>query len=227
MELLDISQWSNENSGYLALIIFLVTLLISFIIFLFKKTTAPKPSLKIEVIKHPTMCSSFATGNINENQKLHSTAFLIYLKITNDGKIPIQIGNINIAYKSENNKEKWYWINEETTLLEDYMTPIGDKLKVYPFLKQLNYVSPSTTKTYLQSGEDTNGLVYFEQKESQGLDYPSIDSNFKVETKIVVHDTVGNKWSIEYLIVKVQIEPIREICPSFGLTRSYCEKQYS
>ena len=74
-------------------------------------------------------------------------------------------------------------------------------------------------------GEDTNGLVYFEQEESKGQDYPYMDPDYYVKAIIVVYDTKGNKWSVEHRIPKVLIEPIREICPSFGLSRHSASMQ--
>ncbi len=73
--------------------------------------------------------------------------------------------------------------------------------------------------TYLRPSEDTNGLVYFEQDNSSGNYYPQMDLDFKVQTLIVVHDNKGNKWSIEHRVTKTQIKYIREICPSFGLSK--------
>jgi hypothetical protein len=129
-----------------------------------------KPSLSISVIEEPTMCSSFDTGRIMLNEKLHRTAFLLYLKILNDGEVPIQIDKIHLGYKSEanDNTELWYWLKEETVLLEDYATPIGDSKKVIPFLKQKNHLIENNIENYLRPGEYKNGLVYFEQEESIG-----------------------------------------------------------
>lgn len=223
MNYIDIQTWTNENAGALALLIFIATSTFGAVFYVYKhirNKSALKPKLEISVIKEPTMCSSFDTGNISNNERLHRTAFLIYLKLHNNGEVPIQIGDIHVGYKSENEKLKeWRWLKKETVLLEDYMVPIGDKLKVIPFLKQSSFINTRTPKTYLQQGEDTNGMVYFEQEESKGKDYPYMDPDYFVKTIIVVHDTKGNEWSVEHRTPKVLIEPIREICPSFGLSR--------
>ena len=106
-------------------------------------------------------------------ERLHRTAFLVYLKIQNDGEVPVQIGDIHLGYKSEANEffDSWYWLKQETVLLEDFTSSIGDRLKVYPFLKQKNQLIENETVVILDPGETTNGLVYFEQGESSGKYY--------------------------------------------------------
>ncbi len=226
MSITDIINWSNENSGLLALLIFVATSSVGTVVWIcgiLKNKGKNKPKLLVSVIEQPTMCSSFDIGRSNEN--LHMTAFLIYLKIRNDGEIPVQIDDIHLGYKSESDEctDSWYWLKDETILLEDYTAPIGEKIKVYPFLKQKNNLIDNKIHTYLSPGEYVKGLVYFEQAASTGKNYPYMEPDYKVQTIIVVHDSKGNKWSVEHRVIKVQIEPIRKICPSFGLTRQSCE----
>lgn len=220
--MVDVQNWTNENAGLLSLIIFLATVAISLFVWSFKKVTKDTAKLKIEVIKTPTFCSSFDS---NEKNK-HRTAFMLYLKITNIGTKPVQIGDIHIGYKSEQSDslEDLYWLTSETTMIEDYFLDFGnDKIKVIPFLKQQNQVLTKTPKTYLLEGEDTNGIVYFEQEKSDGKNYPYMDEDFGVYTEIVVHDTKGGSWSISYQVPKVRIEAIRKLNPNFGLSREYNE----
>ena len=218
MNLIEIQKWANDNPGLIALIAFLVPSLAGIAIWFIRK----KRKLTIRVIEYPTMCSSYDIGGI-----YHRTAFLLYLEILNDGKTEIQIGEIQIAYKSKvnDNVNHWRWLKEETVLLEDYAAPIGEDIKVYPFLKQKNQLIDNKIKTHLAPGEMVNGLVYFEQEKSKENDYPSMDPDSKVKTKIVVHDTKGKKWHVEHRILKIQIKPIRKICPSFGKTRGLCEER--
>jgi len=185
------------------------------------KRPASKPVLKIEVLKGPTLCSSFDVGSNERGLDLHRTAFLVYLQITNVGRVPVQVGDIHLGYRSaeEFDGESFRWLVNETVLLEDYKLPIGDKVKVFPFLKQSNHSIKNSKKTYLLPGEYENGLVYFEQEESRGLDYPYMDADFHVLTKIRVHDTLGSYWEIETSVPKVMIDVIREHNPTFGLTR--------
>jgi hypothetical protein len=224
MNISDIVNWTNENPGATALIIFLAGLAISFLIWFIRKiirTKIKKPSLLIDVIEEPTMCSSFDAGG-----NYHRTAYLVYLKITNNSNTSVQIGDIHVGYKSEENDdpENWFWLKKETVLLEDFCVPIGgDKKKIFPFLKQKKSLMNNEIHTFLKPDEDTNGLVYFEQDKSAGEKYPYLEPDMIVQTIIVVHDNKGNKWSKEHRVTKVRIEPIRELCPLFGMTRQLAE----
>ncbi|MNU02453.1 hypothetical protein D3C72_2461650 [compost metagenome] len=64
------------------------------------------------------------------------------------------------------------------------------------------------------------GLVYFEQEESRGFDYPYMDENESVLTKIRVYDSLNNYWEIECQVTKYLIEAVRKIIPTFGTTLS-------
>jgi hypothetical protein len=176
-----------------------------------------KPGLKIELIPNPSFCSSFDSELPNENVNIHRTAIILYLQITNTGNAPTEIGQIHVGYESMENE--WYWLHNEITLLDDFVTPMGDKLKVYPFLKQKNYLTNNDTDTFLNPGQSRTGIVYFEQKASSGNLYPKMDDDFKVKIQILVHDTKGHNWAIEQSIPKVMIDAAREHCPHFGKTR--------
>lgn len=222
----QIIEWSNSNGGWLALVIFVLGLVVTFLGRLWRKKQSTHSELKIEVIDQPTLCSSFDSKNVDENFRLHRTAFLIYLKITNVGNVPIQIDDIHLGYRSEgaDDPESYRWITSETTMLEDYKLPmIDNKFKIFPFLKQSNADIPNSSKTYLLSGQCEIGLVYFEQEESKGKDYPYMDKDFTVSTKIRVHDTNGHCWETDAAVVKVKIDAIREHNPYFGLTREFIE----
>jgi hypothetical protein len=224
MDITAILDWTNKYPGAVAVVIFITGLAVTFSVWLIKtvlKRRKERINLSIKVIPEGTMCSSFDIGN-----NFHRTAFLLYLKLTNTGSISIQIGDIHVGYKSAENDEidNWYWLKDEIVMLEDFMLPIGEeKLKIIPFLKQRNFLMNNEMLTYLAPGEYTNGLVYFEQDRSTGDQYPYLEPDMKVQTKIIVHDTRGNKWTKKLRIIKVRIEPIREICPTFGKSRELSE----
>lgn len=177
-----------------------------------KETT--KPELTIELIPTPSFCSSFDSELPNESVNIHRTAIILYLKITNVGNAPTEIGQIHVGYESMENE--WHWLRNETTLLDDFVMPMGEKLKVYPFLKQKNYLTNNDTDTFLNPGQSRTGVVYFEQKASSGNRYHKIDEDFRVNIQILVHDTKSLKWSIDQKITKVMIDAAREHCPHFG-----------
>ncbi|ALO44872.1 hypothetical protein PS2015_178 [Pseudohongiella spirulinae] len=110
-------------------------------------------------------------------------------------------------------------------MLEEFRLPMSDsEVKVFPFLKQRNSSTKSEIKTYLHPGEYVNGLIYFEQAPSKGLDYPYMDPDYRVITKIRVHDTSNNYWEIEVPVYKIEIDAIREMNPRFGRTLDYVQE---
>lgn len=219
-----IKNWTNSNSGFLALLLFIAGLCISLLLWLLRKTKKNIESgsnFNLEIIETPTLCSSYHIRYAEFGKDIHSTAFLIYLIIKNNGEKPTQIGKIKVAYKSSglDTPESWYWLKDEVLLMDDFVMPIGDKVKVFPFLRQKNALMNNEPKTFLAPREEVNGLVYFEQDESIGEMYPYMDPDNKVQTKIVVSDSLGNESEIEHRVNKVLIEAVRKHCPSFGCTK--------
>jgi len=143
-----------------------------------------KPELTIELIPTPSFCSSFNSELPNETVNIHRTAIILYLKITNIGNASTEIGQIHVGYESMENE--WYWLYNETTLLDDFTMPMGEKVKVFPFLKQSNFLMKNDIDTFLNPGQSCNGIVYFEQKASSGNLYPKMDEDFKVNIQILV-----------------------------------------
>ncbi len=211
---------SQYNHLYLSVIFgALSVLLMLFSLFVHRgesKGNKTLPELKIELIPTPSFCSTFDSGIPNDKVNIHRTAIILYLKITNTGESPTQIGKIHVGY--ENMENIWHWLTDETTLLDDFTMPIGENTKIYPFLKQKNHLINNDLNTYLAPGQTINGIVYFEQKASGGNLYPKIDENFNVKIKIKVHDTKGRSWTIDETITKVMIGAAREHCPQFGMT---------
>lgn len=175
-----------------------------------------KPNLKIELIPTPSFCASCDSELPNESNRIHRTAIILYLKITNIGDAPTEIGPIHVGYHSM--EENWHWLRDETTLLDDFVMPMGEKVKVFPFLKQKNNLMTNDTETFLNPGQSRNGIVYFEQIASSGYQYPKMDEDFKVNIQIIVHDNKGQSWSVQERITKVMIDAARDHCPHFGKT---------
>jgi hypothetical protein len=61
--------------------------------------------------------------------------------LTNTGYTPVQIGDIHLGYRSMENDDidSWYWLKEETVMLEDYWVPLGEDGKKQLCLKTTGY----------------------------------------------------------------------------------------
>ena len=74
-------EWTNKNSGFLALVLFVITFLAGILTGLFK-SLIKKPKLNFRVIDKMTFYSFFYTGEkwlnpeLNEEFELHKTGFV-------------------------------------------------------------------------------------------------------------------------------------------------------
>jgi hypothetical protein len=195
-----ILKWTNDNSGFVSFLLFLVTLLIAWISGFFKMLVS-KPKFKIEIINQCSFCCVFDLNKTHNNLPVHKSAFVIYVKITNIGKAPSSIGEIKLGYYKSDFTNKFLskrnWI-QETISKEDFKFAFenSENLKVFPFLKQRNQLMPNENETYLPIGKQNNGVIYFEEQEAFGSWMPRENENEKTtDIKLVIEDMFGGKHS--------------------------------
>ncbi|MBH0048423.1 hypothetical protein [Pseudoalteromonas sp. NZS11_1] len=220
MELIEsIIEWTNKNSGFLGLLIFISTVLLGWLSGIFAGLRR-KPKLKIEINDGPTFCASFDTGRVYKNNLTHRTAISTYIKVTNVGSAPTDIKSVHIGYKSQNHilPFKWFWLKDITVALSDFVVNLGEDIKVYPFLIQRNQLSENQIDTYLLEGKSCNGIVYHEQIESCGNFLPKIKNN-RMRVKVCVVDVYGGTHTSTATINKVTLKAAQRICQKFGETR--------
>lgn len=168
----NIISWTNENSGFVSVLIFLITLLIAWISGFFRMLVN-KPKLKIQIINQCSFCCVFDLNEKYNDLPVHKSAFVIYIKITNIGKAPTSIGKIKLGYFKSDFTHKFFskrnWLTE-TISKEDFKFPFenSENLKVFPFLKQRNQLITNDSDTYLSIGKQNNGIIYFEELEAYG-----------------------------------------------------------
>ena len=68
--------WSNENSGFVSVLIFALTLFLGWISGIFG-ALRKKPKFKLQVIPGPTLCTTFFTGQKHEGHDIHRTAISV------------------------------------------------------------------------------------------------------------------------------------------------------
>ncbi len=212
----EITSWANQNSGFLSLIIFLLTLLLGWVTGIFK-TLMQKPNLKVEVIPGPTMVTSFETGRKFNENNTYRTAISLYLKIVNTGSAPTDIDRVEVGYHNHSFKYTflWFWLEKPHVSLSDFRIKIGDSEKVFPFLFQQSFIALKQTETYLEIGKKATGVVYFEQQESWGGFQPRVNDN-KVKVKIKVVDAFGRSYTLKTRIPFVSKEEAQKYNPEFG-----------
>jgi len=220
MELIaSIIEWTNSNSGFLGLLIFVSTIILGWVSGIFSALRR-KPKLAIEILEGPTFCASFDTGRSFEGHLTHRTAISAYIAITNIGSAPTDIHSVQIGYKSQlhRNPFKWFWLQDLTVAKSDFVMKLGEDSKVFPFLIQRNQITENSTDTYLLEGKRCNGIVYFEQDESWGNCLPQLKNN-KMSIMVRIIDVFGSSHSAKGIINKVTLPAAKRVCEKFGETR--------
>ena len=219
------SKWSNDNQGVVSVGIFVITMGLGWISGIFSALRR-KPKFKIGLIEGPTFCCTYLIGKTNGEHESHRTGIALYLAVTNTGSAASSIGNISIGYHWHiqpfsfawlKYSVGWFWLHDQIASLTDFHANIGENIKVFPFLTQKNHLAPVDAKTYLQPGQSTNGVVYFEQSDSWGGCFPSPRKS-GVPIKVAIEDAFGKKHCAKFKIPSVSMECARKYNPSFGKT---------
>jgi len=217
-------EWCNNNSGFLSLAIFVITLLLGWVLGIFK-AILNKPDLRIERINGPSFSSTFPTGKIHDGFRTHITAASLYLKLTNIGNVPTNIEEIDIGYRFMYKwfTKAWFKYGLRRIYLRNVIFDIGEfsvKLKdgskyAYPSLFKKEQTEGITKGPYLKVGQSAKGVVYFEQIESFGGHFP-ININNIICFKLKIRDSFKRVYTKRLFINNVGIEFARSFFPKFG-----------
>lgn len=223
----QISKWSNENQGVVSLAIFIVTIAFGWVSGIFSALRR-KPKFRLSLIDGPTFCCTFPIGKVHGDYEAHRTGIALYLAIVNVGSAASNIENVSVGYHWHLQPFSfrwlrysigWFWLRNQAVALSDFQVAIGDKIKVFPFLTQRSTLLLGNTTTYLQVGQSTAGVVYFEQPDSWGGCFPS-PRNGSVPIKVCVEDVFGKKHTAKFRIPSVPMKYARMYNPSFGTTHA-------
>ncbi len=213
----EIITLTNDNSGFLTLLLFLITLFLGWVSGIFQKLRY-RPKFIIDLISGPTFCCTFNTETKYEGGDTHRTVLVIYLSIKNTGAAPSEIQNVEVGYHNHSFKYSflWFWL-KQTPSLGDFGHTIGENIRLFPFLFQKSTLFPQEVVTYLNSGQSSRGIVYFEQTESYGGFSPRV-KNGKAKIKIKVHDIFNKSYSKVCWIPIVELEYAKKFNKEFGQT---------
>jgi len=221
----NLINWLNANEGVVSVLLFAISILFGWVSGIFSSLRR-KPKFKISLIDGPTFCTTFLTDEKHNGYEIHRTAIALYLNIANVGSAPSSIANVAVAYHW--NVERfgpdwiryrlfWFWIKYQVLTTEDFQYHFADKVKLYPSLFQKGVITGQNSDTYLATGQSTNGVVYFEQKESWGGAFPLPRSN-RTKINVAVKDTFGKTHKRKFWIPIVDLDEARKYNPSIGNT---------
>ena len=221
-DFLDIINWTNDNSGFLSLVLFFLTFILGWLSGFFKSIII-KPKFRIEGLEQCTFCTIIDLNETFEDLPVHKTAFVVYLKVSNIGNISSSINKIVLGYYKSDFKSKFFsrrrWV-KETISKEDFKIelPDSEKLKVYPFLTQKNQLLSKDVDTFLEIGKQVTGVSYFEEYEAYGNMMPRLEVNNFVDIKIKIYDVYGNVFSKKMKIKYIEPTEALRYNSYFGQT---------
>jgi len=224
-------NWLNANQGVLAVAIVVVTGLLGWLSGIFAALRR-RPRFKIRLVEGPTFACTFSVGEQFNGFDVHQTGIALYLDITNVGSAPSSIAEIWVGYHWNlipfsrlwlKYSIGWHWLTHQIVALDDFRAAIGDMVKVYPFLKQINRLSPRNSETYLQVGQSTCGVVYFEQGKSWGGFSPKV-RNGSTNVRVKVFDTFGGTHAKTFSVPVVTLHEARKFNPTFGATHAEMDR---
>ena len=220
-------NFTNENSGFISVILFVLTIIIAWLSGVFKYFSN-NPIFKIEILNKCTFGSSIEIKN------LYKTAYVTYLQITNVGKASSTIKEINLGYlksgklnyleyillKSRFRKylHKISWI-DNIICKEKFsvVLPCNNYAITYPFLIQSNINNPIDNHKYLEVGKITSGIVYFEQENFETSPNPhSIDKACTIY--IQIKDSFNNIFIERFEIDMIDYKEAIKYNPKFAQT---------
>lgn len=217
-------KWSNDNQGVVSIALFAITMALGWVSGIFS-SLRQKPKFRLSLIEGPTFCCTYHVGKTQGEFEVHRTGIALYLVVGNTGSAASSIANVSVGYHWHLQRFSllwlrysvgWFWLNNQSVSLTDFQAKIGENIKVFPFLTQANHLAPLKAKTFLQVGQSTNGVVYFEA-DSWGGCFPSVNDG-RVRIKVAVEDTFGKRHTAKFTIPSVSMEDARQYNPSFGTT---------
>lgn len=221
----EAAKWLNDNQGVLGTAIFLLTLGLGWVSGIFAALRR-KPKFKIRLLPGPNLCCTFPTGKLEGEYEVHRTAISLYLAIANVGSAASSIESVAVGYHCHLRPFSWqwlrytfgwHWLRYQTAAVHDFQASIGDNIKIYPFLVQSSILSGSSATTFLQPGQATNGVVYFEQSDSWGGLFPA-PTRKGARVNVELRDTFGGRHTAKFYIHVASLEHARTFNRSFGKT---------
>ena len=223
----QIINWTNTNSGFVSIILFIATILYGWLSGLFNSIIR-KPKLKIRFIDKLSFYSFFKTGKdfyhekLDQNYEVHKTGFVVYMSIVNIGNIPTSIDKIYLAY-NKNKHYSWYrFIKEKVWLsqwhsIDSFVIPIKNERSIcVKSLRIRSHEFDNSNSSYINIGDSQIGVAYFEQQEAWGNFSPLPNENKSANVIIKIKDVYGRKYMFKTRLKYVDIEKARTYNPHFG-----------
>lgn len=219
-------EWTNENSGFLSLVLFILTFLYTWISGILK-SLIKKPKLRIRFLNKMTFYSFLYTGEktfnkeLDEDFDLHKTGFVIYISIANIGNKPTSIDKIWLGYKKSTLIENMFkrsiqWIPQWNPIESFKIKMANETELVLNNLRLKNDLFDNNETSNLEVGKSLVGTVYFEQLTAWGNLHPKQNKKGVIDVIIKIQDIYGKNFKFKTKLNQLPIEKAREYNPYFA-----------
>ncbi|PCJ84761.1 MAG: hypothetical protein COA57_08705 [Flavobacteriales bacterium] len=235
MNLEEVINWTNKNSGFLGLLLFAGSLIAGWTSGLFK-SLIKKPKLKVRFIDKLSFYSFFYTGNkwfhkeLNEEFELHKTGFVVYMAISNIGSAPTAIDKIWIGYKKNTIKNKLFrknlnWLAQWHSV-EPFRIELnnGSMIEIQN-LRTKNNVLDNRDHNRIDLGSSIIGAAYFEQPEAWGSLNPQQDEQGLINVIVKIRDVYQRSYKFKTVLKQLPIEEARAYNEHFGSVEQLTVKE--
>lgn len=218
----EIIKWTNENSGFLSIILFIGTIIYGWISGLFD-SLVKRPKLKVRFIDKVAFYSFYITGEKhtvkNVTYDIHKTGFVVYMSIGNIGNIPTSIDKIFLGYYKH--KKTFFfkeinWLPQWHALANFKLPTKTENFIVVSTLRIRDHELDNSNKSFLQVADTVVGVAYFEQVKAWGNFQPLREEDGSTKIKIKIRDIYGRNYVFKTKLKHISIEEAQRINPNFG-----------
>lgn len=230
----NILEWTNDNSGFLSLVLFILTFIFTWISGILR-SIIKKPKLKIRFLDKMTFYSFYYTGEkrfdktLNETFDLHKTGFVLYLSIANIGNKITSIDKICLGYKKNSENKRFYlknihWIYQWNPIDNFKIKMANGTELVLNNLRLKNDLFDNNDSSNLEVGKNMVGVVYFEQLTAWGNLNPKQEEKGIIKVILKIQDIYGKKYHFKTKLKQLPIEKAREYNAHFGNVEAIMSK---
>lgn len=224
MDLNKLIKWTNDNSGFLSIVLFFATLAYGWISGLFN-SLIKRPKLRVRFIDKVSFYSFYLTGEKYEIKEhnyvydIHKTGFVVYMSIANVGNMPTSIDKIYLGYYK--NKRYRFW-NEKVWIaqwhaLEPFKIEMQDgSTIVTSTLRMRDNENDNSNKSLINVGDSLVGIAYFEQVKAWGNLNPIPNEDRSTNIKIKIRDIYGNNFYFKHKLRYLELTEAQNYNTNFG-----------
>jgi len=212
----------DRHSGSLSALQFLLTLALAWLAGAWR-FLRQRPKLIVNVMPGPTFSTIIPVEDTYLGNPAHRNVICLYLTILNRGSAGGAIDKIKVSFRRAPTSSKDFfnsrWVSiAETVALDDFRVDIGERTKIFPFLRQASRLTESNRSGYLRVGAALKGTAYFEEENLSYGSHRPVTKGGHTRVKLTLTDTFGCVSHHLLTIPELPIEAARKYGMHIGET---------